>query len=64
MQKYFISIESKNNLTLIANFLITILKLTLILCLIIGILYVGFYLLLFLIVFFSVSYIMNSIKKL
>ena len=64
MQKYFISIEQKNNQHRITSFIKNIIKLGLILCFVIGFLYIGFYLMLFFIIFFSVSYIMNAIRKL
>lgn len=63
MQKYFISIQRNKPQNPIIYIIKNFFKLGLILCILIGFLYIGFYVILFLIVFFSVSYLMNIIKK-
>ena len=64
MQKHFRTIHINNNDNLIKQILITIIKYYFTIFFIISVLYIGFYLFLFLIIFFGVSFLINSMKKL
>ena len=64
-EKIEIKIQSKNEqfFDLIKNKILQILKPILFILTLIGILYIGFYVLLFVIIFAGISYFINSFKK-